>query len=58
VPVVLKEAKVVFNLEHLVFESGGPIGPHFLRITSARFHTDWTDAQIVAIFHSAVRYMA
>jgi intracellular sulfur oxidation DsrE/DsrF family protein len=57
VPVVLKEAKVVFNLDHLAFEGDEPTGLHFLRVMTERFRVDQTDARIIAIFHGAAGYM-
>lgn len=57
VPVVLKEAKVVFNLDHRAFEGDEPTGLGFLRIMTQRFHADATNARIVAIFHGDAGYM-
>jgi intracellular sulfur oxidation DsrE/DsrF family protein len=58
VPVKLKEAKVVFNLDHLAFEGDEPTGLQFLRVMTRRFESDGTKAEIVAIFHGAAGYMA
>lgn len=58
VPVVLKEAKVVFNLDHLAFDGDTPVGLDFLRIMTDRFAVDGTKHSIVAIFHGAAGYMA
>ncbi len=57
VPVVLKQAKVVLNLDHLAFEGDEPTGLDFLRIMVERFRADRTDSRIVAIFHGAAGYM-
>lgn len=57
VPVRLKEAKVVFNLDHLAFEGDEPTGLQFLRVMIRRFRIDGTKAQIVAIFHGDAGYM-
>lgn len=57
VPVVLKDAKVVFNLDHPAFEGDEPIGLNFMRLMLARFRADHTSARIVAIFHGAIGYM-
>jgi intracellular sulfur oxidation DsrE/DsrF family protein len=57
VPVVLKDAKVVFNLDHPAFEGDEPTGLNFMRLMLARFRADHTSAQIVAIFHGAIGYM-
>jgi uncharacterized protein len=57
VPVILKEAKVVFNLDHPAFEGDEPTGLDFMRLMLARFRADHTRAQIVAIFHGDIGYM-
>ena len=57
VPVVLKDAKVVFNLDHPAFEGDEPTGLNFMRLMLARFRADHTSAQIVAIFHGDIGYM-
>jgi intracellular sulfur oxidation DsrE/DsrF family protein len=57
VPVTLKEAKVVFNLDHPAFEGDEPTGLAFLHILTERFHTDGTKTQLVAVFHGDVGYM-
>jgi uncharacterized protein len=57
VPVVLKEAKVVFNLDHLAFEGDEPTGLDFMRDMVTRFRADHTKSRIVAIFHGAAGYM-
>jgi len=58
VPVVLKDAKVVFNLDHPAFEGDEPTGLQFMRIMTERFKAEATDSHIVAIFHGAAGYMA
>ncbi|MEJ0018851.1 MAG: DsrE family protein [Acetobacteraceae bacterium] len=57
VPVVLKEARVVFNLDHLAFDGDEPIGLNFLHIMTERFRADGTAAKIVAVFHGPNGYM-
>ncbi len=57
VPVVLKDAKVVFNLDHPAFEGDEPTGLNFMRLMLARFRADHASARIVAIFHGAIGYM-
>jgi intracellular sulfur oxidation DsrE/DsrF family protein len=57
VPVRLKEAKVVFNLDHLAFEGDEPTGLEFLHDMITRFRTDGTKAELVAIFHGDAGYM-
>jgi uncharacterized protein len=57
VPVILKDAKIVFNLDHPAFEGDEPTGLDFMRLMLARFRADHTNARIVAIFHGAIGYM-
>jgi intracellular sulfur oxidation DsrE/DsrF family protein len=58
IPVALKEAKVVFNLDHAAFDGDEPIGLNFLRLMVERFRSANTNAHIVAIFHGPAGYMA
>jgi intracellular sulfur oxidation DsrE/DsrF family protein len=57
VPVVLTEAKVVFNLDHLAFEGDEPTGLLYLRDMLAYFKTHGAKARIVAVFHGPAGYM-
>lgn len=57
IPVVLKEARIVFNLDHLVFEGDEPTGLQFLKIMVPRFKENETKAEIIAIFHGNAGYM-
>lgn len=57
VPVVLREARLVLNLDHLAFEGDEPTGLSFLRVLTAHFRADGTKADVVAIFHGAAGYM-
>lgn len=57
VPVVLAEAKVVFNLDRPAFEGDEPTGLQFLKVMTERFREDGTEAEIVAIFHGDAGYM-
>ena len=57
VPVILKEAKVVFNMDHLAFDGDTPFGLDYMRILAEGFTGDKTDWQIVSVFHGAAGYM-
>lgn len=57
VPVVLKEAKVVFNLDHRAFEGDQPTGLQFLGIMVPGLKASSATARFVAIFHGAAGYM-
>jgi intracellular sulfur oxidation DsrE/DsrF family protein len=58
VDVVLKEAKVVFNMDHLAFAGEEPFGLLYMRLMVERFAAHKTKWQIVAIFHGPAGYMA
>ena len=57
VPVVLKEAKVVLNVDHQAFEGDEPKGLRLLGDMIASFKRNQTKARIVAIFHGESGYM-
>jgi len=57
VPVVLKDAKVVLNLDHQAFEGDEPRGLRLLNDMIASFKRNQTKARIVAIFHGESGYM-
>ena len=58
IPVVLKEAKVVFNLDHRAFEGDEPTGLQVLKVMIPYFKRVGTKFSIVAVFHGAAGYMA
>jgi intracellular sulfur oxidation DsrE/DsrF family protein len=58
IDVVLKEAKVVLNLDHLAFDNKEPFGLLYARVMQERFTADKTAWQLIAIFHGPAGYMA
>ena len=56
VPVALKQAKVVLNLDHSAFEGDQPTGLQFMRILTDYFKAQGTQTRMVAIFHGAAGY--
>lgn len=58
VPVRLSEARVVFNLDHNVFNGDEPIGLQFLKVMIEDFKAVSTKWTIIAIFHGPNGYMA
>jgi intracellular sulfur oxidation DsrE/DsrF family protein len=58
IPVTLKEARVVFNLDHLAFEGDNPTGLNFMSAVLMDFALAKTNHKIVGIFHGAAGYMA
>jgi intracellular sulfur oxidation DsrE/DsrF family protein len=57
VPVILKEAKVVFNMDHLAFDGKELIGLTYMKVMTNFFKAEQTRWRIVAIFHGAAGYM-
>jgi intracellular sulfur oxidation DsrE/DsrF family protein len=57
VPVVLKEAKVVFNMDHLTFEGSTPTGLAYAKRISESFAHDKTSWQIISVFHGPDGFM-
>lgn len=57
VPVVLKEAKAVFNMDHLAFAGDMPIGLMHMGLMVKAFDQHKTPWKIVAIFHGPAGYM-
>lgn len=53
IPVVLKDAKVVFNMDHLAFAGELPIGLGSMKIMSTEFAAAKVPWNITAIFHGA-----
>jgi intracellular sulfur oxidation DsrE/DsrF family protein len=51
VPVVLKEAKVVFNMDHLDFEGTTPTALAWMKRNVASFMRDKTSWQVIAVSH-------
>jgi intracellular sulfur oxidation DsrE/DsrF family protein len=57
VPVVLKQAKIVMNMDHLAFEGDVPTGFNYMRVITQDFAANGTQWQITAIFHGPAGYM-
>jgi intracellular sulfur oxidation DsrE/DsrF family protein len=57
VPVLLKEAKIVFNMDHLAFAGELPIGLGYMKVLSTDFAAAKVPWSITAIFHGAAGYM-
>jgi intracellular sulfur oxidation DsrE/DsrF family protein len=58
IDVVLKDAKVVLNLDHLAYAGKEPFGLLYARIMQERFSADKTAWQVIAIFHGPAGYWA
>jgi hypothetical protein len=57
IPVVLKKANVVFNMDHLAFDGDMPVGMKYMHLLANRFKEVAIGGQIIAIFHADVAYM-
>ena len=57
VPVVLKQANVVFNMDHLAFAGEMPVGLGYMQLMAKDFAAMDAKWKIVAIFHGAAGYM-
>lgn len=57
VPVVLKQAKVVFNLDHAAFSGDTPVGLKHMTQMLERFKQTGTEWKLVAVAHGDAGYM-
>lgn len=57
IPVALKEARVVFNMDHLAFEGDNPTGLNYMKVLHEDFVQAKTHHSMVAIFHGEAGYM-
>ena len=57
IPVALKKAKVVFNMDHAAFGSDTPVGLAHMTMMMDRFKQIGTEWSIAAIFHGDAGYM-
>lgn len=58
IEVVLKDAKIILNLDHLAYAGKEPFGLLYARLMQERFSADKTTWQVIAIFHGAAGYWA
>ena len=58
IDVVLKDAKVVLNLDHLAYAGKEPFGLLYARIMQEGFAANKTNWRMIAIFHGAAGYWA
>lgn len=57
IPVELKEAKVVFNMDHPAFAGDASIGLTYMKLMTQNFDRSKTKWTIKAVFHGAMGYM-
>ena len=57
IPVKIKKANVVFNMDHLAFAGDLPIGIRYMHLLAKRFEEMGTQGQIIGVFHGKAAYM-
>ncbi len=57
IPVTLKKANVVFNMDHLAFAGDVPVGIRYMKLLADRFREWGTEGQIIGVFHGDAAYM-
>ncbi len=58
VPVVLKDAKVLYNMDHSSAMTGDqPVGLTYMSLTVKKFQKDHTSWKMVAVFHNTMAYL-
>ncbi len=57
IPVVLKQANVVFNMDHLAFAGDLPVGINYMHLLANRFKETGTTGNIIGIFHGDAAYL-
>jgi intracellular sulfur oxidation DsrE/DsrF family protein len=57
IPVNLKKANVVFNMDHLAFDGDMPVGIKYMHLLANRFKELGTEGRIIGIFHADAAYM-
>ena len=57
IPVVLKDAKIVFNMSQLAFVGEQSVGLTHMKILVQRFKADQTNSKIIAVFHGQAGFM-
>ncbi len=56
-PVILREARVVMNLDHAAFEGDNPTGLNFLDQITRDFRAAGTRSRVIAIAHGELGYL-
>lgn len=57
VPVTIKEAKIVFNMDHAAFNGDMPVGLKHMSLVLKRFHQPGNELNMVGVFHGDGGYM-
>lgn len=57
IPVTLKQARVVFNLDHLAFAGDMPVGMKYMGLLANRLKDLKADGDIIGVFHGEAAYL-
>lgn len=57
IPVVLKQTKVVFNMDHIALAGDLPIGMKYMDLLSKKMKRDKASGSIIGIFHGPAAFM-
>jgi len=57
IPVTLKEAKVVFNMDHVALGGDMPFGMKYMELLNKKLKMDKTPGKIIGVFHGPAAYM-
>lgn len=57
IPVTLKEAKVVFNMDHLALGGDMPFGMKYMDLLSKKMKADKATGKIIGVFHGPAAFM-
>ena len=57
VPVVLKQANVVFNISHVDFAGDIPAGINYMNLLATQYKQKGIQGRIIGIFHGAAAYL-
>jgi intracellular sulfur oxidation DsrE/DsrF family protein len=57
IPVTLKEANVVFNMDHIALAGDFPVGMKYMDLLNKKMKTDKTPGKIIGVFHGPAAYM-
>ncbi|WP_413438912.1 DsrE family protein [Sulfuriferula sp. GW1] len=57
IPITLKQANAVFNMDHLAFAGDMPVGIHYMQLLAERYVKDGTKGKIIGVFHGDAAYM-
>ncbi|OIQ96729.1 DsrE/DsrF-like family protein [mine drainage metagenome] len=57
IPVKLKEAKVLFNMDHIALAGDLPVGMKYMDLLNKKMKMDETLGKIIGIFHGSAAFM-